>query len=53
LISEKNIELENNNIFQSKSRFYVNKFVGLQQKVNPDIIEIHNRPNYLKYIKIN
>jgi glycosyltransferase involved in cell wall biosynthesis len=46
----KNIELENNNIFQSKSRFYVNKFVGLQQKVNPDIIEIHNRPNYLKYI---
>ena len=46
-----NIELNKNNLFQSQSRFYVNKFIELQKKINPDMIEIHNRPNYLKYIK--
>ena len=46
-----NIELNQNILFQSQSRFYVNKFIELQKKIKPDIIEVHNRPNYLKYIK--
>ena len=46
-----NIELNKGGLFQSQSRFYVNKFVELQKIINADIIEIHNRPNYLKYIK--
>ena len=46
-----NIVLNKSNVFQSQSRFYVNKFVELQKIINADIIEIHNRPNYLKYIK--
>ena len=49
-----NIELNQNSLFQSQSRFYVNKFIELQKKIKPDIIEVHNRPNYLKYItKLN
>jgi glycosyltransferase involved in cell wall biosynthesis len=46
-----NIELNQNSLFQSQSRYYVNKFIELQKKIQPDIIEVHNRPNYLKYIK--
>ncbi len=46
-----NIELNRSNLFQSQSRFYVNRFIKLQKTINADIIEIHNRPNYLKYIK--
>jgi glycosyltransferase involved in cell wall biosynthesis len=46
-----NIELNRNSLFQSQSRFYVNEFVKLQKIINADIIEIHNRPNYLRYIK--
>jgi len=49
-----NIELNQNSLFQSQSRFYVNKFIELQKKIKPDIIEVHNRPNYLKHIiKLN
>ena len=39
------------NYFQSKSKLYVNNFIKLQRSIKADIIEIHNRPNYLKYIK--
>ncbi|MDC3356638.1 glycosyltransferase, partial [Candidatus Pelagibacter ubique] len=46
-----NIELNQNSLFQSQSRFYVNKFIELQKKIKPDIIEVHNRPNYLNYIR--
>ena len=46
-----NIELNKSSLFQSQSRFYVNKFIQLQKDINADVIEIHNRPNYLKYIK--
>ena len=46
-----NIELNKSGLFQSQSRYYVSKFVTLQKTINADIIEIHNRPNYLKYIK--
>ena len=41
-----NIELNKSGLFQSQSRFYVNKFIELQKNINADIIEIHNRPNY-------
>jgi len=46
-----NIELNKSNLFQSQSRFYVNRFVELQKINKSDIIEVHNRPNYLKFIK--
>jgi glycosyltransferase involved in cell wall biosynthesis len=46
-----NIELNKSSLFQSKTRFYVNEFVKLQKSVKADVIEIHNRPNYLRYIK--
>ena len=45
------IELNKEILFQSQSRLYVKKFIELQKIIKPDIIEIHNRPNYLKHIK--
>ena len=45
------IKLNKSSLFQSQSRFYVNKFIKLQKNIRSDIIEVHNRPNYLKYIK--
>ena len=36
-------------IYQSSSRIYVNNFIELEKKRKSDIIEIHNRPLYLKY----
>ena len=38
-------------LFQSSSKIYVNNFINLEEKIKSDIIEIHNRPNYLKYFK--
>jgi len=38
-------------IIQSKSRDYINKFVEFERKKSSDLIEIHNRPNYLKIIE--
>ena len=46
-----NIKLNKSTLFQSQSRFYVNRFIELQKIIKADIIEVHNRPNYLKYIK--
>ena len=46
-----NIELNKSNLLQSQSRIYVNRFIELQKNIDADIIEIHNRPNYLKFIK--
>jgi hypothetical protein len=34
----------------SKSKQYVNKFIKLEEKTPSDLIEIHNRPNYLSDI---
>ena len=45
-----NINL-NNSILQSNSKNYVNKFIKEEKKINSDIIEIHNRPNYIQYLK--
>ena len=45
-----NIDLTKS-ILQSNSRNYVNKFLEKEKKINSDIIEIHNRPNYIQYLK--
>jgi len=37
--------------FQSSSRSYVNNFLKNDDVIKSDIIEIHNRPNYIKFIK--
>ena len=38
-------------LFQSSSKTYVNNFLINEKKRKSKIIEIHNRPNYLKYFK--
>ena len=40
-------------IFQSNNKLFVNNFLKSEKKLNSDIIEIHNRPKYLKLIKKN
>ena len=39
------------NIFQSSTKTYVNNFLKIKNILISDIIEIHNRPNYIKFIK--
>ena len=41
------------NIFQSSSKVYVSNFLKIKNILTSDIIEIHNRPNYLRYVKKN
>ena len=41
-----NISLSNFK-FQSKSKQYVNKFIKIEENEPSDLIEVHNRPNYL------
>ena len=38
-------------LFQSSSKIYVNNFIKIEKKRKSNIIEIHNRPNYLQYFK--
>jgi len=38
-------------IFQSTSKQYVQTFLEYQKKINSDLVEVHNRPNYIKQIK--
>ena len=45
-----NISL-NKKLLQSTSKVYVEKFLKLENNIDSDIIEIHNRPNYIKYFK--
>jgi hypothetical protein len=42
-----NIKLPKNNFLKSQSSSYVSRFIDLQDKVYSDIIEVHNRPNYI------
>ena len=44
-----NIETKKN-ILSSQTKSYVNKFVKLEKKRNSSIIEIHNRPTYVKLL---
>ena len=39
------------NLFKSSSKIYVENFIKIEKKRNSNIIEIHNRPNYLKYFE--
>ena len=45
-----NLEL-NKKIFYSTSRLYVQSFLDYEKKNYSDLIEVHNRPNYIKLIK--
>ena len=45
-----NIKLKNS-FYQSNSKNYISKFIDEESKINSDIIEIHNRPNYIKFLK--
>ena len=45
-----NIEL-NKSLIRSNSKNYVSKFLEKEKKIYSDIIEIHNRPNYIRYLK--
>ena len=47
-----NLSLSNKSIFQSNSNLYVDNFIKDKNVYNSDIIEIHNRPNYVKKILI-
>ena len=38
-------------LFQSQSKKYVEAFTKLEKKNVSDLIEVHNRPNYLHYLK--
>ena len=38
-------------ILQSTSKIYVESFLKYEKNINTDLIEIHNRPNYIKLIK--
>jgi len=42
-----NIKLPKNNFLQSQSTSYVSKFIDLQSEIDSNIIEVHNRPNYI------
>ena len=44
-----NIELKKG-FLKSQTREYVNKFVELHTYLKSDIIEIHNRPNYVEFL---
>ncbi len=39
----------NKKILQSTSKNYVIEFLKKEKNINADLIEIHNRPNYIKY----
>ncbi len=45
-----NVDLRKH-FFQSSSREYVKSFLDIEKIVSSDFIEIHNRPNYVKYMK--
>jgi len=38
-------------LFQSSSKNYIDSFLKIKNILISDIIEVHNRPNYIKYIK--
>ena len=40
-------------LFRSQSKKYVDEFIKIEKSNNSDLIEIHNRPNYLKYLVEN
>ena len=45
-----NLSLNKESIIESSSNLYVNNFIKKKDVISSDIIEIHNRPNYVKKI---
>ena len=45
-----NLDLDKK-FYQSSSKQYVQSFIEHEKKINSKIIEVHNRPNYIKFIK--
>ena len=45
-----NLSLNKKSMIESSSNFYVNNFIKRKDVINSDILEIHNRPNYIKKI---
>ena len=41
----------NKKVFRSTSKLYVNTFLEYEKKINSDLFEIHNRPNYINLLK--
>ena len=41
----------NNKIFKSQNRVYVDEFLKIETRIESDLIEIHNRPIYIKYLE--
>ena len=42
---------QNKNFFQSSNKYYVSQFLDNINFLNTDILEVHNRPNYISQIK--
>ena len=51
-IKYKNIDLKKK-IFGSQTRAYVNKFIEIEKNNRSSIVEIHNRPSYLRILSTN
>tara|TARA_B100000767_G_C19772739_1_gene540933 strand:+ start:300 stop:2423 length:2124 start_codon:yes stop_codon:yes gene_type:complete len=50
-LSNKYVNLKfNRKFYESSSALYVKTFLKHEKKLNSDIIEVHNRPNYIKQI---
>ena len=45
------LNLKKKELLSSQSKTYVKKFTIQEQKQNSDIIEVHNRPIYINYLK--
>jgi glycosyltransferase involved in cell wall biosynthesis len=45
-----NIPLKKNSLFKSQTKEYVTNFCKLLSRQKNEIIEIHNRPNYVKFL---
>ena len=40
----------NKSLFQSQNKNYVKQFIKKEKQLNSEIIELHNRPIYLRYL---
>ena len=49
-IKYKNLVLKRKDFYKSQSKVYVKEFIKQEEKYNSDIIEVHNRPIYVKYL---
>ena len=41
----------NKKFYESSSKVYIESFLEAEKKFKSDIVEVHNRPNYIKYLK--